>query len=79
MPYPTPEPGQVWQSRDAQQAPGRRIRIDRITANRVDVTTIANPNRPKRVGSTATLHISTLQKRWRLVPAGAQTMAEVAS
>lgn len=66
---PTPAPGQVWQSRDEQYEPGRQIRIDVVNANRVEVTTIANPNRPKRVGSTASLQVSTLQARWRLVTA----------
>jgi hypothetical protein len=67
MPYPTPAPGQIWQSRDNDYEPGRQVRVDKVRANRVDVTTIANPKRPERVGSTADLNVTTVQRRWRLV------------
>lgn len=67
MTRPTPEKGQVWQSRDDAYEPGRRIRVDDTYGEHASVTTIVSPRRPHRVGKTAEFLITNLQKRWRLV------------
>lgn len=79
MSYPTPARGQIWQSRDEQYEPGRQVRVDAVSANRVEVTTVANPSRPHTVGNTASLQVLTLQKRWRLVADVAHPVSDEAA
>jgi hypothetical protein len=68
--------GQIWESRDEQYEPGRRIRLLPPDAGAGEANpfwrceTVANPVRPSRAGTITTIRQATLIRRWRLIDAG---------
>lgn len=60
----------VYESRDTQYEPGRRIVVIEVLATCVRARCIANPRRPSRVGTVTEISHSTLRTKWRRVEGG---------
>ena len=57
----------VFESRDTQYEPGRRIQVIEVLATCVKARCVANPRRPSRVGTVTEISHSTLRTKWRRV------------
>lgn len=64
-----PAVGDVYESKDRDYEPDRRIRVTDLFSDGIQAVTVQHPRRPGCVGKNTTIGYNTLRSRWVLVDA----------